>query len=384
MERAGKLKVWVYLYIHNDSHLSSCLPLDTDEDDDSSDDDDEETETEEGVGPAIFVEKTTSFGGAVTLEEDETDHVSCEFHHNVFQHQLYTYYPSQDDILQCWGDMLESAVQQCNYRDGPALSRTSSSEELTSIFGDKDTQPSVPPPLSPPPPSQAQLPTQGFSTERELTSECVGHDDAGLYVNYGFQHSGSHLAFSTQQDCEPTISHHMGAFPAEPPSGPVGHYIHYFSFSLSEPLDGAYFTQVLPVGNRCPHVTSANPLWGQNPILPATEPIFYSGSAATSYPDLQQNPSVPIINEPGEAPVITELDAALPPLALDQPESAPRDSKLPPVQLTPPSSRGRRLAPLNLSLGDDKPPSPPPPPPGPSTAERMWTEYAANRCTSPA
>ncbi|CAI8049792.1 hypothetical protein GBAR_LOCUS27412 [Geodia barretti] len=94
MERAGKLKVWVYLYIHNDSHLSSCLPLDTDEDDDSSDDDDEETETEEGVGPAIFVEKTTSFGGVVTLEEDETDH---------------------DDILQCWEDMLESAVQQCNY-----------------------------------------------------------------------------------------------------------------------------------------------------------------------------------------------------------------------------------------------------------------------------
>jgi hypothetical protein len=172
----------------------------------------------------------------------------------------------------------------------------------------------------------------------------------------------------------------MGAFPAEPPSG-------YFSFSiqpLSEPLDGAYFTQVLPVGNLCPHVTSADPLWGQYPILPATEPIFYSGSAATSYPDLQQNPSVPIINDSGEAPVITELDAALPPLAPDQPESTSRDSKLPPIQLTPPSSRGRRPAPLILSLGDDKPPSPPlPPPPGPSTAERMWTEYAANRCTSP-
>jgi hypothetical protein len=326
---------------------------DTDEDDDSSDDD-EEIETEEGVGPAIFAKKTTSFGGAVTLEEDETDH---------------------DDILQCGEDMLESAVQQCNYRDGPALSRTSSEEELAAIFGDKDAQPSVPLPFSPPPPSQAQLPTQGFSTETELTSEC---NDAGLYVNYGFQHSGSHSAFSTQQ--EPTISHHMGAFPAEPPSG-------YFSFSiqpLSEPLDGAYFTQVLPVGNLCPHVTSADPLWGQYPILPATEPIFYSGSAATSYPDLQQNPSVPIINDSGEAPVITELDAALPPLAPDQPESTSRDSKLPPIQLTPPSSRGRRPAPLILSLGDDKPPSPPlPPPPGPSTAERMWTEYAANRCTSP-
>lgn len=87
----------VGLPLHNGSHLSPCLLfLDTDEDDDSSDDDDddEEIETEEGVGPAIFAKKTTSFGGAVTLEEDETDHVSCEFHRNVFQLQLHAYYIS--------------------------------------------------------------------------------------------------------------------------------------------------------------------------------------------------------------------------------------------------------------------------------------------------
>ena len=60
----------------------------------------------------------------------------------------------------------------------------------------------------------------------------------------------------------------------------------------------------------------------------------------------------------------------------------------PTAQLTPPSSCGRRPAPLNLSQGEGNGSASTalsqfPPASGPSTAERMWTEYAANRSTSP-
>ena len=118
--------------------------------DEDSNDDEEETETEEEVGPAAVTEKTTCFGGAVTLKTEEEDDTDQEIHQNL----PTTLHVSKDYSLQCWEDMLEWAVQQCNSRDETALSRTSSVEELTSIFGDQDTQP-TPLPTTP----QTQPPT---------------------------------------------------------------------------------------------------------------------------------------------------------------------------------------------------------------------------------
>ena len=85
-------------------------------------------------------------------ENSNTDTECCEFslpaptgHHS-----------SQDHALQCWEDMLEAAIQQCNSMDAPTMSRTSSEEELATIFGDQDTPVSMPhsPPTSTPPPTQ--------------------------------------------------------------------------------------------------------------------------------------------------------------------------------------------------------------------------------------
>ena len=85
-------------------------------------------------------------------EDNNTETECCEFslpaptgHHC-----------SQDHTLQCWEDMLEAAVQQCNSMDAPTMSRTSSEEELATIFGDQDTPISMShhPPTSTPPPTQ--------------------------------------------------------------------------------------------------------------------------------------------------------------------------------------------------------------------------------------
>ena len=219
----------------------------------SEEDDGDQIEGEETVdlkSSSIATKKTTAFGGAVILlsessteEDDNTDTECCEFslppptgHHS-----------SQDHTLQCWEDMLEAAIQQCNSMDAPTMSRTSSEEELATIFGDQDTPVSLPhpPPTSTPPPTQEatyQLfpeeavkdidtdfihkwwemrnqfllqqqqsgdhhnltTTPWTSAERELRS---GYCDTGLNNSHGFHHSAQ-SAFQLYH--EPAINHQMG------------------------------------------------------------------------------------------------------------------------------------------------------------------------------
>ena len=142
----------------NDSSdlLSSSDSLSSEED---NGDQIEGEETVDLKSSSIATKKTTVFGGAVILlsessteEKDDTDTECCEF-------SLPTptgHHSSQDHTLQCWEDMLEAAVQQCNSMDAPTMSRTSSEEELATIFGDQDTPVSLPhpPPTSTPPPTQ--------------------------------------------------------------------------------------------------------------------------------------------------------------------------------------------------------------------------------------
>ena len=142
----------------NDSSdlLSSSDSLSSEED---NGDQIEGEETVDLKSSSIATKKTTAFGGAVILlsessteEDGDTDTECCEFslpaptgHHS-----------SQDHTLQCWEDMLEVAIQQCNSMNAPTMSRTSSEEELATIFGDQDTPVSMPhpPPTSTPPPTQ--------------------------------------------------------------------------------------------------------------------------------------------------------------------------------------------------------------------------------------
>ena len=49
-------------------------------------------------------------------------------------------HPFKDYVLQCWEDMLQSALQQCAPQQHSSMSRTSSEEELTSIFENDDQQ----------------------------------------------------------------------------------------------------------------------------------------------------------------------------------------------------------------------------------------------------
>ena len=337
------------------------------------------------------------------------------------------HHSSQDHTLQCWEDMLEAAIQQCNSMDAPTMSRTSSEEELATIFGDQDTPVSMPhpPPTSTPPPTQEatyQLfpeeavkdidtdfihkwwemrnqfllqqqqsgdhhnltTTPWTSAERELRS---GHCDTGLNKSHGFHHSAQ-SAF--QLGHEPAINHHTGhQILTHPSSGLIG-YPQNFSFPTQSPSEPAVFpTQTW---NIFPQTNAATaPSFS---FLPGN--LCTTGSVTDHQPQTQYS-STPIITElEEETPAITQPDITQPPLspaALATSETASRDTE--PPQLTPPSSRGQRPAPLslNLSLGVEEelpfPPSSPPPPAapvaasGPSTAERMWAEYAANRSTSP-
>ena len=108
----------------------------------SEEDNGDQIEGEETVdlkSSSIATKKTTAFGGAVILlsessteEDDDIDTECCEFSLPA----PTGYHSSQDHTLQCWEDMLEAAIQQCNSMDASTMSRTSSEEELATIFGD--------------------------------------------------------------------------------------------------------------------------------------------------------------------------------------------------------------------------------------------------------
>ena len=49
-------------------------------------------------------------------------------------------HPFKGYVLQCWEDMLQSALQQCAHQQHSSMSRTSSEEELTSIFENDNQQ----------------------------------------------------------------------------------------------------------------------------------------------------------------------------------------------------------------------------------------------------
>ena len=69
-------------------------------------------------------------------------------------------HPFKHYVLQCWEDMLQSALQQCAPQQHCFMSRTSSEEELTSIF-ENDDQPSATG-TSTLPTQHATQPTQDF------------------------------------------------------------------------------------------------------------------------------------------------------------------------------------------------------------------------------
>ena len=148
-------------------------------------DETEQTATEEGTvkiclpliktSPCIVSHHTTSAGGAATPQSDDSpaeedlsdetegevtidaDSEFCPIHPATPTTVVTAPPASSESELQCWEYMLESAVQQCKGQDTTTLSRTSSEEELTSIFGNVHS----PTPIRPPPSTaEASIPTQ--------------------------------------------------------------------------------------------------------------------------------------------------------------------------------------------------------------------------------
>ena len=82
-------------------------------------------------------------------------------------------HPSKEMVLQKWDMMLKSCLDQFSPQEPVTMSRTSSEEELRSIFGlvDEDNEPQTPP--CPPPPSTTGDPSLHHITLGEEVRRCI-------------------------------------------------------------------------------------------------------------------------------------------------------------------------------------------------------------------
>ena len=90
-------------------------------------------------------------------------------------------HPFKDYVLQCWEDMLQSALQQCAPQQHSSMSRTSSEEELTSIFENDDQQSATG--TSTLPTQYATQPTQDFVSPHvaDQQDQCVPYYDSEMF-----------------------------------------------------------------------------------------------------------------------------------------------------------------------------------------------------------
>ena len=90
-------------------------------------------------------------------------------------------HPFKDYVLQCWEDMLQSALQQCAPQQHSSMSRTSSEEELTSIF-ENDNQQSATGTIALPTQHGTQ-PTQDFVSPHvaDQQEQCIPCYDSEMF-----------------------------------------------------------------------------------------------------------------------------------------------------------------------------------------------------------
>ena len=92
-------------------------------------------------------------------------------------------HPFKDYVLQCWEDMLQSALQQCAPQQHSSMSRTSSEEELSSIFENDNQQSAIG--TSALPTQHATQPTQDFVSPHvaDQQDQCVPYYDSEMLWN---------------------------------------------------------------------------------------------------------------------------------------------------------------------------------------------------------
>ena len=288
-------------------HMASESSDEDDDEGDSDVDDGDQTEIEEGTNKLCLpsnessptaLDNPTHSTAAPTLQnksltaepqvsdydtEDEEEgvvifHTDCDFHPiHPPPSTTITAATLSGSELGCWQHMLESAVQQCSAPDTPTMSRTSSEEELTSIFyevcrptpirSQSHTSEGLAPTKDGPP---ALLAGSGWTKDsyREHVLR-TGLHFTGSAPHNQFSYSGSKSAFtpvdvhnklfmecgqhtdlvgSQQISAPPANLGPTGATPTQPRSGHIFSGAHFaYSAHLNDPLStqGVYATQPL-------------------------------------------------------------------------------------------------------------------------------------------
>ena len=213
-------------------------------------------------------------------------------------------HPFKDYVLQCWEDMLQSALQQCAPQQHPSMSRTSSEEELTSIFENDDQQSATG--TSTLPTQYATQPMQDFVSPHvaDQQEQCVLYYDSEMFSHkWNEVRDESCVQQSLAQD-------HISMTWASPEEIQVRNG-EKENDGVCESQTSSYLTWSETVGTCDPHTRHS--IWsggayslpgiaGNLPTQPATDPLQHCCCPS-------QNSLFPVMTEP---------EVALPTMGLDQ------------------------------------------------------------------